>query len=927
MFLLTLLLHPIDLLKAEEPQFEKISFPHDYELKITSLCQDSLGFLWLGTREGLFRYDGYEMKKIFPKPDVEIVWRQHQIISVKENKGKIWFSIHIGKLMTYDIQTENISQVYPFENSDNFYLGRAISIDFGNDKEVWVGLSKGLLKLNEEDGTLKEFDNFKQVFNIWNDSVTSNTWILHKQNNISVINSSDSIIKTYIFKLKKNVREFRSGKIERDSYGVIWAAVGNEIYQYIPIKDSFNKIISTKNEIIDFAFDRNNRIWIIDAFEELAYYAPKQGKLIHLSTDTRIPGNIGSNNIFALLIDKSGVLFTATLNGLYKLDWTKQFFNNLSVRGNTDYLSYAQGASPGTVSGNTIYRIEKRVDYSVLIRAKVSTNTNNGMKAMKVYDFRLPEDVSVIKALNEKELWIVSKAKGLFNFNIKTEELKNINTSTSTNDFLVINDISSGKGNELWLATQEGVYNLSSKLNDNDLSRINELDYGKFPFLAKTVITSVHYDKEGMLWIGARGRGVYRYNPSVNILDHFGEEEEGSGLKGFKRISCMNETAGGTLWIGSVDDGIAFFDDITSRFQQFSTQNGLKENEVCSIIFENEQTAWISHIKGLTKVELPSMKFKHYSHENGLPSGQFLQRAGLRTENGIILFANTQGWCYFNPASMRTNPIPPSIFVEKVKVDGVDYNNVQKGSYANIKQVSLSDEFKKLEIKVLSLSFASSFSNKLAWKFIEKDEWNIINSPAHWIDIVDLDPGKHVLLIKAANNDEVWSTESQKIIISVGRIAGYWIIRGGILFISISILILYFFFPGQVKILMRKRKVDESKLNPLDKERIENLRQLMTEKKVFLNSDLSLKDLAKELHISTNTLSSLFNNSLNQNFYDFVNTYRVEYVQKLMESEEMKNYTLVSIGYESGFNSKSSFFRIFKKHTGKTPSEYIKNKI
>lgn len=105
---------------------------------------------------------------------------------------------------------------------------------------------------------------------------------------------------------------------------------------------------------------------------------------------------------------------------------------------------------------------------------------------------------------------------------------------------------------------------------------------------------------------------------------------------------------------------------------------------------------------------------------------------------------------------------------------------------------------------------------------------------------------------------------------------------------------------------------------------LKNLLQIMETEKPYLNSELTLRELAEKLSMSTHNLSEILNARLNQNFYDFINRYRVEEVKRRLANKESERFSLIAIAFDSGFNSKSTFNTIFKKHTGITPSQYRK---
>ena len=101
----------------------------------------------------------------------------------------------------------------------------------------------------------------------------------------------------------------------------------------------------------------------------------------------------------------------------------------------------------------------------------------------------------------------------------------------------------------------------------------------------------------------------------------------------------------------------------------------------------------------------------------------------------------------------------------------------------------------------------------------------------------------------------------------------------------------------------------------------------MQKEKVYLNSEIRIQDLANHLKIPVHTLSHLINASLNQNFYDFINTYRINEVKMRLQDEKYSHYTIVAIAFDCGFNSKATFNRLFKQYTGLTPTQYKKESL
>ncbi len=129
-------------------------------------------------------------------------------------------------------------------------------------------------------------------------------------------------------------------------------------------------------------------------------------------------------------------------------------------------------------------------------------------------------------------------------------------------------------------------------------------------------------------------------------------------------------------------------------------------------------------------------------------------------------------------------------------------------------------------------------------------------------------------------------------------------------------------------ILAREMQVNEgSQLKKEDAALLKRLYEFMEEEKPFLDSTLSLHGLARKLKIGSRELSILINSQLNQNFYDFVNQYRIEYAKQMLSNAQFADHTILEIMYESGFNSKSSFNTVFRKFTRQTPSQFRKQQL
>jgi len=230
-----------------------------------------------------------------------------------------------------------------------------------------------------------------------------------------------------------------------------------------------------------------------------------------------------------------------------------------------------------------------------------------------------------------------------------------------------------------------------------------------------------------------------------------------------------------------------------------------------------------------------------------------------------------------------------------------------------------------LSIDVHALSGVSHHKNQIRYSWNDS-EWILLEAENHTVNLTQFAPGKNELRIAASNNDMIWS-DPETLTIQISLLSRLLQIAGVILFLSLVFFLLYRSNTRRIreKINLRRFKTRHPEID-LDsvRQEVDRIKALLQEEKPFLNPKLTLKELASRLDMPTSHLSYVTNEVLEMNFNDLVNSYRVDHVIDLMNDPKNRKLTLLSLGFEAGFNSKASFFRVFKKQTGQTPSEYLK---
>ncbi|HET7734008.1 MAG TPA: helix-turn-helix domain-containing protein, partial [Paludibacter sp.] len=305
-------------------------------------------------------------------------------------------------------------------------------------------------------------------------------------------------------------------------------------------------------------------------------------------------------------------------------------------------------------------------------------------------------------------------------------------------------------------------------------------------------------------------------------------------------------------------------------------------------------------------------------------------------------WSNDKGLVTFiNDKSAINNLVPPIKFTD-LFINGQRYDadtlafairDMQSRYVINIKGKSNNN----LEFRVAALNYQNSRRNQYSFLLegVDKTWSKASTNPITAYN--ELNPGTYILKVKASNNDDVWTSVPMEIQFTISPYFYETVWFTALIILIACIIVLYFTrsyiirmksrIVAQFEDIKKKQNTGTATLKITEKkgnEIKEKLLAYMTEGKPFLNAELRQADVATAIGYSIHELSQVLNVQLNQNFSDFVNSYRVEEVKIRMQTDDAKKYTLTAIAMQCGFSAKSSFLRAFKKATNMTPSDYFK---
>jgi signal transduction histidine kinase/ligand-binding sensor domain-containing protein/AraC-like DNA-binding protein len=783
---------------------ENITFEHSPlsdglpQTSVNTIVQDQVGFIWLGTHDGLIRYDGYEQRVFKGEPNNPNSLSNNQIMSLAVDKhGRIWIGTLGGGI---NILLPDRNKIINIQNSPDIFQKIRnneiwkIYVDLFDN--VWIGTSDGLFKaeIKEKDNNITQirFREFSYKSNndehFWVRSIIQSSDHIYLIGTISGLYRLDiyeNIIKPVNIPIVqyKMVTTICEGK-----YSDMWLGTIEDGIYHITFDKQQNKVID-----IDDLASRGSKIYlplkrieqmIVDRFGNL-WIASRQGLgKINLYTsdytyycnDMNDQTSLSDNRLGSVYEDRSGVIWIGTESkGVNRLDlYQKKFItirqtskvqNSLS----DNYISAIAGKKNGRIwiasdgGGIDELQVSEDGDYKIIKPA-----WNNQLLNKNI--------ISVFES-DDENLWFGSTRNSIGKVNLKTGVVN------YTYLFGYVFSIYEDSYDNIWFGTWgSGLYRLDKKTGE--ISNFKKI-YNDSTSLGSDIVISIYEDNNRQLWIGTKGGGLCRLvsnnddNP-VRFESYINRFSDSSSLS-HNDVYCILQSSKGDLWLGTGAGLNKMIVEHTPKgtkvyFKSFMEKDGLPNNIVYGILEDKEGNFWMSTNKGISKFNPNTLKFKNYDIHDGIQSNEFHLNAYFQDYKGRIYFGGNGGVTFFDPASIQSNPFIPNVIFTSLKIQG---NEVKVGQQVNgrvvlEKDVNYSNRIvlnykdKEITIEFSSSHYAIPEKTRFRYRLLGfNDNWQEISSKYRSITYTNLSQGEYVLQIMASNNDGIWPSRPKELIIKV----------------------------------------------------------------------------------------------------------------------------------------------------------------
>lgn len=833
--LLFLLFMPSFTTSAQNPSYNihslstKDGLSNNY---VTSVLEDDKGFIWIGTYDGLNRWNGYEFEVFRHQKDNPNSMPGNFVLAMeKDNAGNIWIGTNNDGLVRYNISEQKFYR-YQTEAADESSLpGNIIrSISTDSDGNVWIGTSYGLARYNVESDNFKRlpfpkglgFETIVDVRRII--EVSPGKLLVQGSLGLFSLDVTNNIMEkiSYPFQGNDEALFTRNEPICLDSKDNLWIGAPDKLIKYNlkSAKIETYQNTNTSHSINSTTFsdiyeDKNQNIWIGTSNKGVNLYREESNDFSYIKEESNKQNGLSNNIITNIYEDSNSNIWFCTQEGgiNYFNSGFRQFEYFSHNRLDTNSISNSKvGAIHQDEAGNIWIGTKDGVLNKYDIRKK------SFEKHAVQTDYVAPSILGIAQK-SENELFVTGWEMGLFSFNTKTGKSENL---LKNQDIISRNIPVNMKGlgldhkGNLWLASHEKqgihVYNTQSK------KLYNSTNPGMYDsvLMATEYAVSMMEDSKKRLWIISYA-GVYMYDTAVHSFKNIpGDTSTISSSYAFDLI----ESKKGDFWLASAQ-GLDKLIEKEGYFvvQRMNTLYQLPTN-IQSLLEDDKGNIWMSSNQEITKFNPETGKIKQYTIKNEMPDQSFFERSKLRAKSGEIFFGGIQGFVHFHPDSLleQDNDIP--IYITDFQI----FNRIQTAGDENsplTKSILETDAIKlKHNQSVITFQFAGLSYNpykplEYAYKMEGFDEdWYYVGKK-RFATYTNLPAGNYTFRVKLSEYDSLLqSGVALNLTIAPPLWRTWWA------YLGYFILILLLFYWYRKTILTREKLRNELKLEKIESKNV-----------------------------------------------------------------------------------------------------------
>ncbi|MEP6647847.1 MAG: two-component regulator propeller domain-containing protein [Saprospiraceae bacterium] len=760
-------------------QHDNITFEHftnDQGLSspVTIIAQDHYGFLWLGTTDGLNRFDGrnFIVYRNIPGDSTSLTNNIINAICI-DSTGRVWVATN-GGLCYYNFSDNSFHQIEFNDTIEKIDRHRVHAATISHDGGIWFATKTHLHKWYN-DKTVKNYSlplaqnlSIRYLFEnddglLWigtNDALmvfneAQNTCVTTK------INSPFSIEKKLAATVHPIVHYDDNHLLIGSWYAGLQKVSLTQDSLHADLYPDVEGLDSRKHIVTGIAKGSSGTWWIGTYGTGLSIFDSRTGTFTdHFQHDAADSKSLSDDYVNAVFVDASNILWIGTSTGLDKYDILTQQFKTVSIPASPDEFSVYR--LPYTITED----IRDPKYLWICVGGAGLFHFNTLTREFRLYHYEekdpnsLPDNtVYTLYYDHLGKIWIGSRT-GLYLFDEEHERFVHAPGPLNTmpgGTHIILED----KNNIMWFATYSGgVYSYDEALNKLTAYAYDERNHNSLP---DNRVFSMMEDHLGLIWIGTQNKGLCSLNPISGQFTFFEYDKKNPASIPDNGIYDVYEDEQHHIWIAT-ENGFAEMDDQHHIITNYSTNDGLCNNDIFSITTDHQHHLWLSTNNGISKFDPENHVFKNYFIHDGLPTNS-ISGSVCCAHDGTLYFGTSGMITFCKPERMKMNRHVPPVVITNFKIFDHQAPVMRNGEM--LQPVHLSYKENMITFDFAALNFTNAMLNQYAYKLEGFNEDWIRCGNKQSATFTNLDGGEYTFRVKAANNDGVWNEIGTEVLLIV----------------------------------------------------------------------------------------------------------------------------------------------------------------
>ncbi len=755
---------------------------------VLAIFQDNTGFIWMGTDDGLARFDGYQFQVFRHRPGDSTTIHNNVIRAIiADPLGHLWIGTEGGGIAIFNPKNEsfyNLATLAP--HLEGFSTAKISSLLIDDQNQIWAGTNgNGLYRISLDFSTLRSPELYGEkllvthidksnsgllddkIWNLYQDK-RNHLWIGTLEGGVFTMNMTQNEVKK--INLSKNggtvssIKSFyedRQGNfwIGSEKQGLFRKPIGQQDFQPYHLPEKRTNFQQKELNITSIREDSQGQLWIGTLGRGLFIIQPSTEEVFHFEDDPSDPYSLNGNSVYTQFRDRAGNIWLGMYSGegLNKVSPSQQQF---------EHYRYDPDLQKG-LSGKMVKSIFKDQSGNLWIGL-----FNGGLNLLRANSDRFQyftaggngllshNHVQSIYQQSSGEIWIGTDGGGITIYypnSGKVTVLKNNPAnpkSLSKNEVWTIVEDKSGK---IWIGTANG-----GGLNQYDPETGDFRHFLHQPNQPNSIlfndVRALLADSKNNLWIGTYGGGLSKLDLENGQFQHYVPTSVENSSLSHPIITSIMEDKKGFIWVGTFGGGLNRINPLNDSIKVFREKDGLPSDIVKAILEDDQGQLWISTVNGLSSLDPSNLTFRNYKEEDGLQSDEFNLGSAYKDSEGKLFFGGINGFNAFFPDRIVPYPIPKAPVLTGLKVlnqqiapgQAWDDKILLEKSITFMEAIQFESAQNSFEFEFSSLEYLSQEKIRFEYQLLGYDpDWIETDTRRRFANYANLPPGTYQFRIRA----------------------------------------------------------------------------------------------------------------------------------------------------------------------------------